>query len=96
MTTAFFIVVAYDISDDDLRERLRKTLRCYGDSVQYSVFECVLTEAQFEQMRKAVARVLEGSDERDVRYYAICEACRRKTRTFGRGTTTGDQRTYVL
>lgn len=90
------IVVCYDISDDDLRDRLRKTLLRYGDPVQYSVFECVLSDAKFEELRKAVARVLEGSDESDVRYYALCEASRRKTRTLGRGTTNKDRRAYVL
>jgi CRISPR-associated protein Cas2 len=91
-----FIVVAYDISDDDLRERLRKLLRRYGDSVQYSVFECVLTESQFREMRERVARLLEGSEESGVRYYGICEGCRKETRTVGRAKTTIDPKLYVL
>lgn len=91
-----FVVVPYDISDDDLRDRLRKTLRRFGDAVQYSVFECVITEAQFHELRAAVARVLEGSEETGVRYYVLCEACRREIQTLGRAMTTTDRQVYLL
>jgi CRISPR-associated protein Cas2 len=91
-----FVVVAYDISDDALRERLHKTLRRYGDAVQCSVFECVISESQFRDLRESVARLLEPSGETGVRYYGICEACRRETRTLGRARTATDQPLYLL
>ena len=44
---SMFIVVAYDIEDDKQRTRLHKTLRRFGEPVQFSVFECILTNDQF-------------------------------------------------
>lgn len=36
-------LVTYDISDDERRTAVYKTLRGYGDHLQYSVFRCDLT-----------------------------------------------------
>jgi CRISPR-associated protein Cas2 len=90
-----FIVIAYDIPDDKRRTRLHKLLRRYGDAAQYSVFECLISEEQFDELRSAVARIIiEGED--DVRYYDICAACKRLTKTLGRAVTTSEQQTYIV
>jgi CRISPR-associated protein Cas2 len=89
-----FIVVAYDVSDDKRRARLHKTLRRYGEPVQYSVFECVLTEGLYQQMLRAVEEVVEAGD--NIRYYDICSACRKEIVTLGQAVTTRDQREYVI
>jgi CRISPR-associated protein Cas2 len=39
-------IVTYDISEDDRRDRVFKTLRGYGDHIQYSVFRCDLSESE--------------------------------------------------
>ncbi len=89
-----FIVVAYDISDDKRRTRLHKALKRFGEAVQYSVFECLLTEERFGQMCQAVAKVVEDGD--DLRYYDLCEACHREAKTCGRAKTTKKQALYVV
>ena len=89
-----FIVVTYDVSDDKRRTLLHKTLRRFGDRVQFSVFECVITERLFDEMRRAVAEVVLPED--NVRYYDICAGCRRETITLGRAFTTKDKRVYIL
>jgi len=71
-----FIVVAYDISDDKRRTRLHKRLKRYGLAAQYSVFECLLTAEQFEQMKTMVAENIKPKAGDRVRYYKLCEACR--------------------
>lgn len=96
MTNAMFIVVAYDISDDKTRTRLSKTLRRFGERVQFSVFECILTAEMFEQMCREVAAVLEHRELWRVRYYEICEGCRRRTVTFGLAFTTTLKRAYIV
>jgi CRISPR-associated protein Cas2 len=90
-----FIVAAYDIPDDKRRTRLYKTLLRFGDPVQYSVFECDLTEAQFEKMRKAVAEVIEAEQDH-VRYYELCQGCRRRIRTVGKVPVTSTPPLYVV
>jgi CRISPR-associated protein Cas2 len=91
-----FIVIAYDISDDKTRARLFKTLRRFGDRVQFSVFECILTAEMFAELRDEVASVLQYRDLSRVRYYQICEECRRRTVTMGRAFTTNLKRLYVV
>jgi CRISPR-associated protein Cas2 len=90
-----FIVVAYDIADDKRRTRLYKTLLRYGEPVQLSVFECILTAEQFDRMRKEVAAVV-ADDLINVRYYDICEACHRRTATMGRAVTTSIKPVYII
>ena len=91
-----FLVVAYDISDDKIRTRLHKTLRRFGERVQFSVFECILTHEMFEQMCGEVAAVLEHQELSRVRYYEICEGCRRRTVTLGQAFTTTLKRAYIV
>jgi CRISPR-associated protein Cas2 len=90
-----FIVITYDIPDDKRRTRLHKLLRRYGDAAQYSVFECLISEEQFDELRSAVTRIIvEGED--DLRYYDICAACKRLTKTLGRAVTTSEQQAYIV
>jgi CRISPR-associated protein Cas2 len=89
------IVVTYDIADDKLRTRLHKTLRRFGDPVQYSVFECLLTPEQLMQMRAAIAETV-GNEGGSVRYYELCRSCQPQTVTLGRAVTTSVPLAYIL
>ena len=89
------IVVAYDVDSNKLRTRLHKTLRRFGEPVQYSVFECILTNDQFAEMRAEVARVLEGL-RRGVRYYEMCDACHRQVVTLGIARTSKVRSVYIV
>jgi CRISPR-associated protein Cas2 len=90
-----FIVIAYDIPDDRRRTRLYKTLLRFGEPVQYSVFECHLTDAQFEKLRQAVARVINAAEDH-VRYYELCQSCGRRIRTVGQVLVTSAPSLYVV
>ena len=39
-------IVTYDISDDDRRNSVFRSLRGHGDHIQYSVFRCDLSESE--------------------------------------------------
>lgn len=39
-------IVTYDITDDERRNNVFKTLRGYGDHLQYSVFRCDLSASE--------------------------------------------------
>jgi len=82
-----FIVVAYDISDDRRRTRLHKKLKGFGTPVQYSVFECILSPKDLERMKKAVRGVIKEGEGDTVRYYILCEACRRRILTINGAVT---------
>jgi len=76
------VVVVYDISDNKRRERLRKSLMRFGNSVQKSVFECDLTQRQIEKMERTVRAIMSAAED-NIRYYKICGACAREVEVFG-------------
>jgi CRISPR-associated protein Cas2 len=69
-----FMLVVYDISHDKRRTKLHNRLKDFGTPVQYSVFECLLDEAELERMKRAVAKVIKPRLDR-VRYYPLCNRC---------------------
>lgn len=67
-------VVAYDVADDRRRARLATLLEDYGSCVQYSVFECLLTEHRLGELRRLVEAIVEPPEDR-VAYYRLCSRC---------------------
>ena len=90
-----FYVISYDIPDNRRRSQLAKVLKGFGTRVQYSVFEAHLTRSQFEQMKQAVARVIDTTED-SVRYYALCSACATRIEVPARGEVTLDPQTIVV
>ena len=89
------IVLAYDIPDDKRRARLRKTLMRFGTPVQYSVFECDLSQRQLERMEKAVRAVIKRGED-NVRYYRLCRGCAQTAEVFGGQPLTQRREVYVV
>lgn len=75
-------VVTYDIADDRRRNRVVRFLNGYGERVQYSVWECVLTASQAERMWAGLARLIRGEEDR-LRMYRLCPVCAGEVRTLG-------------
>lgn len=69
-----FCVVAYDISDDKIRDKVADILEKYGVRVNFSVFECLFTLAQFRNVQEKIKeKLLDRFD--NVVYYPICVDC---------------------
>jgi CRISPR-associated protein Cas2 len=77
-----FVVVSYDIPDDRRRNRVCKLLKDYGERAQYSVFECALRRKDLKRLRERLKPLL-VLEEDDVRFYRLCETCRRKAVVWG-------------
>ena len=90
-----FYVISYDIPDDGRRTQLAKTLKGFGTRVQYSVFEAHLTHSQFDQMKRAVANIID-LDKDSVRYYALCNACVGRVEVPAVGDVTSEPKTIVV
>lgn len=88
-------VVAYDISDNRRRNRLFKTLKRYGTSVQESVFECHLTPEQFVILKRDVDLVIKPKLDQ-VRYYELCRACSERIRATSASRITSDPVAVVI
>ncbi len=89
------IIVVYDISDDKRRERLRKSLMCFGNAVQKSVFECDLTQRQIEKMERII-RALISPPIDNVRYYKLCKNCAVEVEVFGGKPLAETKNAYVV
>ncbi|MGH7598432.1 MAG: CRISPR-associated endonuclease Cas2 [bacterium] len=73
-----FVVVAYDIADDKRRALLHRRLKRFGLGVQYSVFECLLDPDRIREMKKIIRMTIKPKHGDRVRYYSLCESCRRR------------------
>ncbi len=71
------ILVTYDVATDtpEGRKRLRRVAKVcegFGQRVQLSVFECVVSEAQFELLKHRLLREIEPKED-SLRIYRLRE-----------------------
>lgn len=69
-----FWVIAYDIADNLRRSRIVKIIEKCGVRVNYSVFECMLTDIQFQKLQEKIDKILCPSED-IVIYYPLCLDC---------------------
>ena len=85
------ILITYDVEASTLEgarrlRRVAKECQNYGQRVQNSVFECVLTEAQFAMLRNKLASMID--DEKDsVRFYFMGNNWNKKVEFIGNKTS---------
>jgi CRISPR-associated protein Cas2 len=77
-----FCVVSYDISEDKRRTKIHKILSSYGQWMQFSVFECDLTTAQYAKLRSRLDRLIDATSD-SIRIYFLCECCKGKVERIG-------------
>ena len=56
-------IVTYDICDDKRLRNVFKTMRNYGDHLQYSVFECRLTRMDFVRLRAELDEIIHHDED---------------------------------
>ncbi len=76
-------VVSYDIVSDRLRSKVAKVLLGYGKRVQYSVFECHVSQKNFEELYKKLALLMVDVDEGSIRFYHLCGKCEQEIQELG-------------
>lgn len=57
-------LVAYDVSDDQRLRRVFKKMRGFGDSLQYSVFQCNLSDVERMKMVEALSAIIKHDTDR--------------------------------
>lgn len=85
------ILITYDVDTTTKagEKRLRKVAKeCvnYGQRVQNSVFECLLTEAQLVGLKAALESIIDNSVD-SIRFYYLGNNWRGKIETLGRITS---------
>ena len=66
-------LVSYDIRDQRRWREAYKTLKGYGERIQYSLFRCRLSKTEKEQLRWLLQKIL--SDEDDLMFVHLCPRC---------------------
>ena len=77
-------VVAFDIVSDKIRYRCVKILLSYGQRVQKSVFECILNDKQFLEMKSKLDNTINPEID-SIRYYLLCANCEKNISVSGIG-----------
>ena len=85
-----FILITYDvnITSPHGAKRLRNVARAcldYGKRVQNSVFECILTEAQYVMLKNKIGSIIDPEQD-SVRFYILGKNWKRKVETIGKDT----------
>ncbi|MEA5536868.1 CRISPR-associated endonuclease Cas2 [Crocosphaera sp. XPORK-15E] len=89
-----FVLVSYDISEDKRRTKIHSILKSYGQWVQYSIFECDLTETQYAKLRHRLSKLIQG-DTDSIRFYFLCQCCQGKIERIG-GEMPRDNTIFVV
>jgi CRISPR-associated protein Cas2 len=63
-------LATYDIPSDATRAVVAKTLKGYGQRVQFSVFECWLTERELRRLLREVSKLIDDEVD-DVRVFLL-------------------------
>lgn len=71
-----YLLISYDIQDDRTRTKVAKILTDYGTRIQFSVFECDISNKQFEELKAKINELIDQENDR-VRFYQICKSCQK-------------------
>ena len=69
-----FYVVTYDIGDTKRREQVVKIMEAIGTRMNYSVFECMLTDVQYNQMCTKLKKIVVRKEDW-INIYPLCREC---------------------
>ena len=82
-----FVLICYDVgtTDNDGPKRLRhiaKLCQDYGQRVQFSIFECIVTPDQWVQLREKLIREMDMTKD-SLRFYYLGANWKRKVEHVG-------------
>lgn len=94
------ILITYDVSTETAagRKRLRKVaLACqdFGQRVQKSVFECSVSEMQYEEVIRRLLEIIEEKED-SLRVYRLIEPKEKYVQVYGVNTAVDFEEPLVL
>jgi len=84
------VMISYDIQSDRRRTKLHKVLKNYGEWMQYSVFECQVSEKEYQELRERLLPLVDVAAGDTLRLYRICGECQPKIEHLGGQTARPD------
>ncbi len=89
------ILAVYDICDPKRLRKIAKMMEGYGLRVQYSVFECQLTNTKIEEMKKNVSKTMNLLED-GFRIYPLMGKSRQKQTIIGKGNMNEFAEAYAI
>ncbi|MBR0037979.1 MAG: CRISPR-associated endonuclease Cas2 [Bacteroidales bacterium] len=94
------ILITYDVDTTTKtgEKRLRKVAKeCvnYGQRVQNSVFECLITEAQFIGLKATLATIINNTTD-SIRFYFLGNNWQRRIEKLGKETSYDPTETLII
>jgi CRISPR-associated protein Cas2 len=89
-------VIAYDIEDDRVRDRIADLLAGYGPRVQKSVFECELDGQDLDRLTRRLKAELEREPGGHVRLYRLCAGCLAVSLSVGEAPESPADRPWIV
>ncbi|MBE9233284.1 CRISPR-associated endonuclease Cas2 [Cuspidothrix issatschenkoi LEGE 03284] len=77
-----FYIIVYDIPCDKRRQKISELLEGYGKRVQYSVFECLLNQSQYTELKKRLHKQINSSED-SIRFYPLSKHTFNQIETWG-------------
>ena len=90
-----FTIISYDIVDDKRRTKVAKLLEGYGTRVQYSVFECDLSQQEIRTIGRELHGLIDLNTD-SVRCYRLNEATVQRITIYGIGRVTTQPTHYLV
>lgn len=95
-----YILITYDVNTESSEGRRRlykvaKLCKDYGQRVQNSVFECVLTEMQLTELKHKIETVIDSSQD-SIRIYYLNKNQNRRIITLGKDTSIDVEGTLIV
>ena len=89
-----FFLVSYDIRDTKRLHKVAKLMERYGTRVQLSVFECHLSDKQFQQLQLFINKLI-NQEKDSVRFYRLCESCYKNITLLGLGSVSQEDFYFI-
>ena len=90
-----FLVVTYDITNNNRRSHIARIMKDYGTRVQYSVFECNLEAKALNRLKESLCDYMD-TEKDSVRIYCICSGDKDKIIVYGKGEVTEDDDVFIV
>jgi CRISPR-associated protein Cas2 len=90
-----FYIVTYDIPSAKRRKKVSDLLEGYGKRVQYSVFECVLPQLKYEELRQRLKKAVKPEED-SVRFYPLSRHTLGQVEVWGEPAVTTMPGSYIV
>ena len=92
---ALTVIIAYDISSDNARARVAAMISVWGDRIQRSVYQCLLTTEALDDLLARIEATIDHQSD-TVHVFRQCASCSTATRYVGQATQPAEHPYWII